>query len=114
MHCPPFLFRQILGTFLRSGLLCTAMQVWAEVCVGAHPAGLGCDHLDGGGWGGVAFIPSSQRPCAGWCLMPMGQGQRGLLIREEPWTLGNPSFEASVALSGLNIWPGPQLIRLLG
>ena len=48
--------------------------------------------------GGVAFIPSSQRPCAGWCLMLMGQGQRGLLIREEPWTLGNPSPEASVAL----------------
>ena len=70
--------------------------------MGTHPAGLGCDHLDGG----VAFISSSQRPCAGWCLVPMGQGQRGLLIREEPWALGNPSPKTSVALSGLNVWPG--------
>lgn len=27
----PFLFLQILGTFLGSELLCTAVQVWAEV-----------------------------------------------------------------------------------
>lgn len=29
--CMPFLFLQILGTFLRSEQLCTAVQVWAEV-----------------------------------------------------------------------------------
>lgn len=28
--CLPFLFLQILGTFLGSGLLRAAMQVWAE------------------------------------------------------------------------------------
>lgn len=29
--CVPFLFLQNLGTFLRSELLWTAVQVWAEV-----------------------------------------------------------------------------------
>lgn len=29
--CMPFLFLQNLGTFLRSELLCTAVQVWTEV-----------------------------------------------------------------------------------
>ena len=39
--CLPFLFLQILGTFLGSGLLCTSVQVWAEAWVGANPDGAG-------------------------------------------------------------------------
>lgn len=41
-----FLFLQILGTFLGSGLLCTAVQVWAEVEVELPQLVLACDHLD--------------------------------------------------------------------
>lgn len=78
MYCPPFLFLPILGTFLGSGLLCTAVQVRTD------PARAGCDHPDNGS--PLSEAHKGPMQAGTWC--PQARVRGGLSIREEPWALG--------------------------